>query len=397
MAESLRAEAPAGFSAELARRLRSQMPQISQRMEAAILEEVSRYAADPGRYRQPVLQRCRLATRMFVRILATGRPPGRREIGVVQAIARSLAREGEPLEPLLHALRIGLRLGWDDTVRVSLDHPAAPPELMLPLAAQVFEYIDQLSSRIAEAYATEVEERARAQFIDESALFEDLIAGRAGADRVEARAVDRPSVALALAPAGKDPAASRRIADTVAGRVRSRFPRSVEGQRRGVAVWLLAREPMPAALQAAAAGAEVAFGFSSASEQVPLGRAVDEAVVAAHLGVELAQGESPAIVEYPRVYAYAALRSDPVGMARYHAALLAPLADHPVLLETLRRYFASNRSVSRTATLVHRHRQSVIYRLQRAAQLLNIDLNDAEAVFRLEAAARTLPDGQGIA
>ena len=49
MAESLRVEAPAGFSAELGRRLRSQMPQISQRMEAAILEEVSHYAADPAR------------------------------------------------------------------------------------------------------------------------------------------------------------------------------------------------------------------------------------------------------------------------------------------------------------------------------------------------------------
>ena len=397
MAESLRVEAPAGFSAELGRRLRSQMPQISQRMEAAILEEVSRYGADPGRYRQPVLQRCRLATRMFVRILTTGRPPGRREIGVVQVIARSLARDGEPLEPLLHALRIGLRLGWDDTVRVSLDHPAAPPELMLPLAAQVFEYIDQLSSRIAEAYATEVEERARAQVINESALFEDLIAGRAGADRVEARAVDRPSVALALAPGGKDPATSRRVADSVAGRMRSRFPRSVEGQRGGVAVWLLAREPVAAALEAAAAGAEVAFGFSSASDQVPLGRAVDEAVVAARLGVELGQKGLPAIIEYPRVYAYAALRSDPVGMARYHAAMLSPLADHPALLKTLQQYFAVNRSVSRTAALVHRHRQSVIYRLQKAAHLLNLDLADAEAMFRLEAAVRTLPDGPGAA
>ena len=82
-------------------------------------------------------------------------------------------------------------------------------------------------------------------------------------------------------------------------------------------------------------------------------------------------------------------------MARFHAALLSPLADHPVLLETLRQYFATNRSVSRTAALVHRHRQSVIYRLQRAAQLLNLDLNDAESVFRLEAAIRTLPDGSG--
>jgi DNA-binding PucR family transcriptional regulator len=68
-----------------------------------------------------------------------------------------------------------------------------------------------------------------------------------------------------------------------------------------------------------------------------------------------------------------------------------------VLLETLKHYFATNRSVSKTAALVHRHRQSVIYRLQRASELLEIDLNDGEAMFRLEAAVRTLPDGPGSA
>ena len=393
MAEPLPVEAPAGFSAELGRRLRSQVPQISRRMESAILQEVPRYTAEPARYRQAVFQRCRLATRMFLRILTTGEPPGHREIAVVQGIARAMAEEGEPLEPLLHALRIGLRVGWDETVRVSLDRPAAPPQLMLPLAAQVFEYIDQLSSRIAEAYAIQVEETARAQVINESALFEDLIAGRAGADRVEARAVDRPRVALALAAAGKDSTASRRTSDTVAGRMRSRFPRSALGQRGGIPVWLLAREPLPAVLEAAAAGQEVAFGFSTASDQVPLGRAVEEAVVAARLGIELEGGDWPVVVEYPRVYVYAAMRSDPVGMARSHDALLAPLMAQPVLLETLKHYFATNRSVSRTAALVHRHRQSVIYRLQRACELLAVDLADAEATFRLEAAVRTLPDG----
>jgi hypothetical protein len=268
---------------------------------------------------------------------------------------------------------------------------------MLPLAAQVFEYIDQLSSRIAEAYAIQVEETARAQAIDESALFEDLIAGRAGADRVEARAVERPRVALALAAARRDPTAARRVSDIVASRMRSRFPRSATGQRGGIPVWLLAREPLPVILEAAAAGQEVAFGFSTASDQVPLGRAVEEAVVAARLGIELGAGDWPAVVEYPRVYAYAAMRSDPVGMARSHDALLAPLAAQPVLLATLKHYFATNRSVSRTAALVHRHRQSVIYRLQRASQLLEIDLNDAEAMFRLEASVRTLPDGRGSA
>jgi len=101
--------------------------------------------------------------------------------------------------------------------------------------------------------------------------------------------------------------------------------------------------------------------------------------------------ERPALIEYVRVYAYAALRSDPVGLARSHEAILAPLANQPLLLDTLRHYFAANRSVSKTAARVHRHRQSVIYRLRRAAELLAVDLDDAEAMFRLEAALRTLP------
>ncbi len=367
------------------------MAQISQRMEAAILSEVPHYAGDPARYRQPVFQRCRLATRMFLRILTTGQPPGPREITVVQNIARNIAILGEPLEPLLHALRIGLRVGWDETVRVSLDPPAAPPELMLPLAAQVFEYIDQLSSRIAEAYARQVEESARASVINESALFDELIAGRAGPDRVEARAVERPRVALAVAVGEPDPAAARRTADNVAGRMRGRFPRSVVGQRSGVAVWLLARDPLIPALDAAAAGENVAFGVSGASDDVPLGQAVQEAVVAARLGAEMPPAERPRLVEYVKLYAYAALRLDPVGLARSHEAILGPLADELLLLDTLRHYFAANRSVSKTAAAVHRHRQSVIYRLRRAADILSIDLSDAEAMFRLEAALRTLP------
>jgi hypothetical protein len=165
-----------------------------------------------------VLQRCRLATRIFLHVLTTGRPPAPRKITVVQNITPNVALQGEPLEPFLHALRIGLRVGWDETLRVSLDSPAAPPELTLPLAGQVFEYIDRLSSRVAEAYALQVEESAR----------------------------------------------------------------------------------------------------------------------------------------------------------------------------TLRHYFATKRSVSKTAARVHRHRQSVIYRLRRAAELLAVDLDDAEAMFRLEAALRTM-------
>src|SRR2546428_4533844 len=66
-------------------RLRASMPEMARQMEAAILQEVPRYAANPDLYGAAVLQRCRLATRLFLRILATGSPPKERDIRVVQA------------------------------------------------------------------------------------------------------------------------------------------------------------------------------------------------------------------------------------------------------------------------------------------------------------------------
>src|SRR5438445_2342014 len=101
-------------------RMRAQVPQMTSRMAGAILDEVPRYRGDPDRYHQAILQLCRLAVRIFIRILETGAAPGRREVAVVQRVGADTARAGEPLEPLLHALRIGARVGWDETLAVSL-------------------------------------------------------------------------------------------------------------------------------------------------------------------------------------------------------------------------------------------------------------------------------------
>jgi hypothetical protein len=365
---------------------------MARQMETAILAEVPRYAADPDRYRQAVLQRCRLATRLFVRILQTGRPPAERDIRVVQSIARNIAVQGEPLEPLLHALRIGARVGWDETLKVGLADKAAEPESLLALAGQVFEYIDQLSSRIAEAYARQIEEIARTQAITESALFEDLISGRLGGDQLTAMGLEHPRAALALAVAGDD-APAQLAAETTAGRVRTRFPGAVAGQRQGQSVWVMAREPQAALLADCAASGDIVFGVGIASEDVPLGRAVEEAAMAARVASDLGLGgDGPRVFNLPRVYAYSAMRSNPEALARSRDTILGRLEKHPALLQTLRAYVETNRSVSATAARVHRHRQSVVYRMRRIAQLLEVDLDDAEAMFRVEAAVRSSPD-----
>jgi hypothetical protein len=367
---------------------------MAREMEEAILTEVPRYAGDPELYRQAVLQRCRLATRLFVRILETGRPPADRDVRVVQGIARNIAVVGEPLEPLLHALRIGARVGWDETLKVGLADPDVRPETLLPLAGQVFEYIDQLSSRIAEAYARQVEEIARTQAITESALFEGLISGR-GAELLPAGA-EAPRVALSMAVATADDAFAQAATETTGGRVRTRFPGAVAGQRLGMPVWLMAKEPLPAQLADCAGSADVVFGVATAGEDLPLGRAVEEAAAAARVAADLALGSTPPrVFNLAQVYAYAAMRANRDALARNRDALLGGLDGHPALLQTLQIYFATNRSVSATAAAVHRHRQSVIYRLRRVAKLLDVSFDDAEAMFRLEAAVRTSPIGRG--
>lgn len=370
--------------ADLSRRLAPKTPEISRLMVEAILREVPHYASSPDRYGEAVLQRCRVAVRIFVRIVETGAPPGPRYISVVRRVGRTVAAANEPLEPLLHALRIGARVGWEETLRESRRSPALTPAQMLPLAGRVFEYIDQLSSSMAEAYSQQVEETARRQAMSESRLFEALVAGEAVADGLAALTPEPPRVALAVA--SRQPAAP---VSAVLGRLRARLDQAVLGQRHGLPVWLLPREPSSQLLLDCAAGVQVVYGLSSAGDEVSLSRAVDEAAISATVGLE--NGAAGGVSRYTLIYPEAAMRSDPTALARFQAATLGRLVEHPELLETLRIHLFGGRSVGETARQIHRHRQTAVYRLRRVAEILGCDLTRPDELFRLEAALRTLP------
>src|SRR5207245_43195 len=90
------------------------------------------------------------------------------------------------------------------------------------------------------------------------------------------------------APGGDDQAAAKRAAVAAEGRLRARLPNAVVGKRNGLSVWLLPRDPLPQLLSDCAAGERVAFGLSHADEDVPLSRAVEEAVEAAYRCLDLA-------------------------------------------------------------------------------------------------------------
>lgn len=66
--------------------------------------------------------------------------------------------------------------------------------------------------------------------------------------------------------------------------------------------------------------------------------------------------------------------------------LLAPLDNHPELFETLRVHIANNMNRRRTARLLHIHTNTVDYRLRRIAQLTGLDPTQGSGLWQLRSA-----------
>ncbi|MBN2392983.1 MAG: helix-turn-helix domain-containing protein [Anaerolineae bacterium] len=80
----------------------------------------------------------------------------------------------------------------------------------------------------------------------------------------------------------------------------------------------------------------------------------------------------------------------------FHNQILAPLADYDreheaQLVPTLEAFFAHLGNISQTAEALHLHRNSLLYRLERIAEISNVDLNDADDRFALQLALKVRP------
>ena len=58
------------------------------------------------------------------------------------------------------------------------------------------------------------------------------------------------------------------------------------------------------------------------------------------------------------------------------------------LVETLAAYFAAGRSLAGTAQLLHKHRNTVLYRLRLIEEVAGIDLRDPQVELELQVALR---------
>lgn len=87
--------------------------------------------------------------------------------------------------------------------------------------------------------------------------------------------------------------------------------------------------------------------------------------------------------------------SRPGTAGRHLAALLDPLEDHPVLLETLTAHLATRSTRLRTARALHVHPNTVDYRLNKIAEITGLDPTQPDGVWRLRCALVARMTGAG--
>jgi sugar diacid utilization regulator len=119
-----------------------------------------------------------------------------------------------------------------------------------------------------------------------------------------------------------------------------------------------------------------------------------EAIYAARLGPRLQGGPGPYELRGLGPAAFFA----PSGPSRRNLAslALAPLREHPMVLETLRAYLASNMSVADTAAILGVHRHTVRNHLGRVSTLTGLDPRSLEGAVQLKLALLVIasdPDG----
>jgi hypothetical protein len=368
--------------------------EAAQEMLAELRKQIASYQRlSPQVSEAEVLATCERNVRLWALWLSSGGALPQDELGELRASVRARAEEGVPLEDLLHAYRIGGRLGWQILRR----HAAgAAPELLLDAAELLMLYIDTLSEIVTQTYlegperlVAEDERRTRNlidRIVDGTPLTSEE---RALAAEIGVPLGDRYvpfAVALAdVSPRRHAALAARlraggRLALTEGDRVFGLAREGIEPSELGESpdALLAVAEPTPRA-----ALAEARAGLALLIDHGRLAGLTGVLTPASH-ALELLLARSPRVAE------------------ALHARVLAPLTqrgDGADLVRTLRTLVAAGLDRARTSAALHVHRNTLAYRIGRIEQLTGLDLAQprdlaiAYLALTAEAARGPPPDG----
>jgi hypothetical protein len=127
--------------------------EVADRMVATFRSQISGYQRLP----EPVVlgQIAAIARRnveLFFRSILEGEEPSDADLHPFRESAKDRAAEGMPLEDLLHAYRLGGRIGWQAVVGAAREEERSA---LVMGAERLMDYVDSVSAAVAQAYLDE--------------------------------------------------------------------------------------------------------------------------------------------------------------------------------------------------------------------------------------------------
>lgn len=318
---------------------------------------------------------------------------GQEYYDAARATGQRRAEQGLPLDDLLRSFRMGGRLVWEALVAEARSS-GVDDDGLLDVGTRVWEVVDRTSAQVAIAYHETERQAVRADEQRRTSIWEGLLSG-VGEDpgfafeaaRILEVPVEGRYVVVVAEPASHDTGAVRRIRDRLAAaRVTSTW------QARGAALVglvVLASAQPGRELVALRSVLEVRGGASSPVDglgQVHVG--FRQAALALRT---LGPGDTLAALD-DRLPEAMLLQSPELAqqlVRTWLGALLdLPDAERGPLLDTLHAWVETAGSASRTAALVHCHRNTVLNRLRRLAEVTGQDLTTGTTPVELVLALR---------
>ena len=377
---------------DLFRRLGDHVDRIAAEIAAAIVSDDPDYAH--GSLPEAVfLDVVRENSRALLQALAGGPEL----LDAPRRAGRVKAEHGIPISSVMHAYRIaGLRL-WDEMLKQgqSACHGAS----MLEVPSRMWRIIDRFSGAACEAYLQVVEQRKRRDLRIRRAQVARLLEGSCEAAEV-------PGALRAIGLPDREPViGSFRViaaghSDTDEGSVAAL--ESLLHNEPVHAAWtpwtgehigLLLFRPsadVDGALARVAAAAPGPVGVSRPFTSVT---AAPEGLRQALVAMRCSAVSNADFLVYGSAPLDTVLLDAPSGTAELRAEVLGPLADlapeeRALLLDTLETWFACDGSTSRTGTLLHCHRNTVLHRLGRVTALTGRSVTRSRDAAELYVALR---------
>jgi hypothetical protein len=367
-------EIPSGAAALLrgvAEQLESRVDEIADMMVSTQQSEIPAYQ---GMHDESMLEDVRTISvavvRMWLSVMATGRPVDETMLTPVIEGSRRRVAQGVDIESLLRAYRVGIRVMWREISGSREWGQKSLHEAIGPVVTWVLNFSDLMSTTVAAAYIEETGRLAREQEHRRSSLLNLILAGPSPERHQAPEEIDSPHCMIEVRVAENLPLSQLEDIGSVLAR------------RAGAVLWTVRHSSVVAVVRLSdrldrRALLEnlgkllvdpriVAFGVGNRAQGPTETRQSHiEATEAVGIGPHLV-GTGSRVYDYRALAPLIALLQDPMRARRFAETTLEPLApilDRVWALETLDAYLSRQGRQREVAQVLNVHLNTVKYRL----------------------------------